>query len=402
MNPNEKISTSGQSKTDPAAGNPLLSREDQLAQVQKFYGGHGEIIRLTDPRIPQMLKDDFQRLKITEPNEFIAVPCGAPSNLAAIILPFNPGLVEFNEFIALNPLLDKSLTTCWYKVAFLWVRLEGWRPANRALRGALWISSGLLPAIVERVTTDGSRYFQKNDGSILTLKFADIKWSPETHETFLLECIEEQHGKLILQTGPRKRIFNVQTAAHYLAAALGIIFDKNAGQLFICRPGAAQLEPLTKAKLSELVSTILQKHAAKCPDTFSIVNNQVNPIVTLLKQITAAELPDERDGLVAFVRNQLERRSGADLTTSEIFSGYIENCKALGVRKYPECVFRDVLPTVIREHHGLTKSHNIRRPHEVRGEPTCRNGFNGLAFRPQSAADARDSKDRRDKADGVV
>jgi hypothetical protein len=307
--------------------------DEPLARAKKLFGDEIGYVGLADEHIPRILKDDLQKLKITEQNEFLAVPCGASSNLAAVVLPFTTDLKEFNQFTALNPMLRRSLITSWDSIAFLWVRVEGWRPANRALPGMLWIASGLLPTIVERVTAAtaaGPNYFQKNNGSIVTIKFADLKWPPETHEGFLLERLESQHGPIILRTGPRKQIFNVQTSAHFLAAAIGIIYDRNTNQFFMRPPAEPKLEPLIKVKLHNLVSIFFQKRAARCPSPFSIANSQVTAVIAVLKTICAVVRPDEREGLMDYLARRLERRQGANLTSTEIYEDYISRLLKYG------------------------------------------------------------------------
>jgi hypothetical protein len=66
----------------------------------------------------------------------------------------------------------------------------------------------------------------------------------------------------------------------------------------------------------------------------------------------------------------------------------------------PECVFLDMLAKAIREQFGLTKVHNVMRPHANLGRMTARYGFNGLSFKTNSAAELKDVGEVGERSEG--
>lgn len=379
-------------------------RADLISRAKKIFGNGVDTVCLGDERFSPLLRDEFQRFQFAGSDQVVAVQCGPPSNLCVVALALykeNEGLLK--SFFNRNQFLFKSVRTVWRNILFCWVRIEsGWRPANRALSGALWITSGWVPAVNVDKQVPGAYPFPELGDAVATFQFNDFKWSPGDHETFLLERVEIQYGKFILQTGPRKRTLNVQAVAHFLSAALGIIFDKNANQFYMCPPAEPKLEAINKNRLNDFVSTFLQQQVVKSSATFPVTNNQVSAVITVLKVICAVERPAEPEGLKQYLCERLERRLGSNLTTREIFTAYIDFCKTTGIRAYPECVFLDELPKAIRERFGLTRANNVMRPINASTRLTARRGFNGLAIRSADGSDAKDGRDASDGADGDV
>jgi hypothetical protein len=396
--PNTGTVSSTGAKATPKTQDEL--RQDLLAHIQKLFGLQCEFIRLTDERIPKILTEAIQRLKFICAGEFVGVPCGGPSNFAAIALSgAQVDLPAYNRFFELNPTLNNTVTTAAGQVTFVWVKLAGGRLPNRALPNMLWLGDGLLPTTVGRTTPDSPLRLDVIGDSVMEIRFEDLKWPLDVHELLLLERIEGQHGKLVQPVGPRKRTLNYRVAATFLAEALNVIYDKNNDSFFMLPPGTTKYGPLSKIQLSNLVSTWLQRQAAKDPASFP-TGDHVEKVVKLIKMVSAVERPDEPGVLKRYLIERLERRPGSSLTTKEIFASYSKFCKTTGLAMLPECVFLDKLAKAIRGQFGLTKVHNVMRPHANLGRMTARYGFNGLSFKTNSAAELKDVGEVGERSEG--
>ena len=124
-------------------------RADLISRAKKIFGNGVDTVCLGDERFSPLLRDEFQRFQFAGSDQVVAVQCGPPSNLCVVALALykeNEGLLK--SFFNRNQFLFKSVRTVWRNILFCWVRIEsGWRPANRALSGALWITSGWVPAV---------------------------------------------------------------------------------------------------------------------------------------------------------------------------------------------------------------------------------------------------------------
>jgi len=356
-------------------------KDDLTARASAIFGDNLVKIGLEDKRIPLLVRQAFQGLEIADPGEFLSVPCGAPSDLCAVGL-----LLEekssYKEFRNNNPLLHKTVTTSWGELVFMWLRITGWRPANCHVPGAIWISSGLMPTIVERVTAD-SRWFQNTGNDIVTVQFADLNWSPEAAEVFQQLRIQDKHGSFVRQIGPRRRALNYTAVAHYLAELMSLAYDRNHDRFTFQRLGQSKQERLLPHDLNQAASIFLQHLAARNPDHFP-PGDHLKPIVALLKRFCAVERPGETDGLQLYLNDRLEHRDGSDLTTGEIYDRYVEFCKATGVAMIPKFIFLDKLGTAVRTQFGMAKSHCVMRPH-ADGRLTARCGFKSLGFKSSGA-----------------
>jgi len=247
--------------------------------------------------------------------------------------------------------------------------------------------------------------------SLLTVRFSDLKWLLAIFEAFLLERLESKYGKSILELGPRKRVFNIETAAYFLVEGLGLIFDENTNQFFTRARDSKEFSPLPKNKLNELISLFFHQQVRNYGSQYPIGKLPSSAVVTFLKTVCGVERPDEFEALNLYLRERLQRRPGSDLTTHEILADYNEYCKTSSLPTFPECVFRDKLAKTIREQFNLTKSHNILRPNTETGRLTAKYGFNGLGIKANAkanetasaeAGEPKEAKEAAEQPEGVI
>jgi hypothetical protein len=386
--------------TKAPSNEPAELSLDIQDRATKLFG-NAEVVTFDDERIPADFADSVMKLKITGPNNnILAASCGNGSNLCTIAASWdNPTLM--NQILEMNPILYSTVWTHWRRIAIVWIRVESWRPANRALLGVLWSSDGILPVS----DVDADRHcplgFPDRDKGceILTIKFDDLKWPPHIRETFLMERIVGQYGPLIQQIVSKKPVINYLMAAAYFGAVLRLAYDTNNDRFLMLPSGKETVEPLSMVELNTSISIWLQRQAAKYPTSFP-VGNHVQHVVKVIKEICTFERTDELAGLNQYLHERLERRAGSNHTTNEIFANYSEYCKVTGLAMFPECVFLQRLPKTIREQFGLTKVHNVMRHHDGLGRTTARYGYNGLGIKPDGSAEAKEVGEAEEHPEG--
>jgi hypothetical protein len=381
--PSGQASASETGAINPAAGeqSPLL-QDEPTNRAKAIFGDGLEMVQQDDSRIPEFIRGLLDVLQIKESGKFLTVPCGPPSNIFAVVMRRAPGDSEFELFKKRNPWHTSTLITSWDQLAFVWVRiLDGWRPETSILPKIIWISNGLLPTIIERVNPEVSQTFQQFGTAIATVRFADIKWHLYTYDAFLLERIESQFGKFVRQIGPRRWWLNYNAVAFYLADLLSLEYELNNDRFYTQLYGESKREPLSQYVLKQSILTCLQQFAARDPDHFP-PGDHVQPIFAMLKKICAFERPDEPEGLRLYLRDCVDRREGSDLSTEEMFDGYVAFCETTGKAMFPKWVFQDKLARAVLEQFGVAKSHCVMRMHDMLGRPTARYGFKNLGLKP--------------------
>jgi hypothetical protein len=188
---------------------------------------------------------------------------------------------------------------------------------------------------------------------------------------------------------------------NFFAEALSLAYERNNDQFLMLPAGMSKYFPLAKTKLIASVSIWLQRQAEKNSTPLPL-GNHVKPIIKLIKEICAIEQPDEAEGLKYYLGNRLERRPNYNLTTREILSDYLTYCEANGLAAYPECEFLDKLTKAIRETFGLTKVHNILRPHAESGKMTARYGFNNLGIKTKHGTEVQDVREVTEPTEGDI
>ena len=351
---------------------------DELIAHAKQLFGSVETEAFKDAQFPVAFQKLVEQLKIESPCESLTASCNPTSMLCAIVTPFNNWTV-LQSLLEVNPWLNNTVWTTWCGVAFIWLKVEGWRPQNRNMHAAswLWVSGGVLPLV--EVAGAGSYPegfpIRKKGTAIITIQFEQIIWPPEIHELFLLVRSIARHGALFL-AGPRNRvILGVETAAHFLGALLGLKYCRRDDAFTMCVT-AGQPEPISKSRLSDEINKWLLRQVERAGATFPS-GEPVADVMRSLKQMYASEQLDEADGLRAFMRECVGKKAGCSVTMREMFQSYICFCQARDAIPYPERIFYTRATAIIRESLYLCKSHKVQRP-DSSGRICSKYGFKNL------------------------
>ncbi len=95
-------------------------------------------------------------------------------------------------------------------------------------------------------------------------------------------------------------------------------------------------------------------------------------------------LLDESDGLRMFLKEQVQTKTGANLTTEEIVQRYATYCAERNWTMASSIVEKE-LPDLMLELFSVSKSHNVQRL--VDGEMKDRKGYRGVDWRPEDDTD---------------
>jgi hypothetical protein len=95
-------------------------------------------------------------------------------------------------------------------------------------------------------------------------------------------------------------------------------------------------------------------------------------------------LLDESDGLQMFLKEMVQTKRGANLTTEEIVLRFATYCAE---RKWTmtSSIAEKQLPDLMLELFNVSKSNNVER--EIDGETTVRRGYRGVDWRPENDPD---------------
>ncbi len=143
----------------------------------------------------------------------------------------------------------------------------------------------------------------------------------------------------------------------------------------------------------------LQQAANLEPNKFPIQEirlPRVKMLVEEMKLAAAVRTPGERDGLIQYLREEVEPRKSSDLTVGELHGHYTIKCQLNMHPAFPRSVFQRVLPGFIKDVFGVIKSHDLQRS-GADGSLHWYRGFHGLAFKT-AAADAADAPDAASRA----
>ena len=375
--------------TTPSSPAPTEWRQALLSRANELFGGGVETIRPDDPRALGPFLDAAKKMAAFE-HPVMTVPCGAASGLAVLAFTTdNPAAMQ--SLVLDNPWLLKTVITTWRTLMFFWVRLDGYRPANRSLPDFYWISDGLIPLADVVADGSGEPVSPTRGQTITTMRFQDFNWPQAIHEIFAAERIVRQYGQVIQLGRGNRQHFSLQAVAHLFAASLGLKYECQSSTFSICAEGST--ERIDRRKLAELVAAFLYEEALKADVKFRAIET-TDGIMDILKRICGTS---EREGLELFLSSRVEQKKGATVTMAELWNSYRTYCEARGAGVYPEREFYIHATASIRSRFGLSKSRDIGRP-DASGKTTARAGFRSLAIKEKSStvADVTDASDGSD------
>jgi len=192
-------------------------------------------------------------------------------------------------------------------------------------------------------------------------------------EAKLLAHSITRHGPLFQINASERIIFGLETTAHFFADLLGLKYSPRDGTFIMGN------ELFPKSKLAALISQWLRKQAGLVGISYPPAD-PTTLVFDRLKQLCAAELIDESEGLQIYRRTCLERKDGGSVTTEELYRDYWAFCQARAVVCYPERIFYRHIAAVIREHFGICRSHSVRRT-KPDGGLALKYGYWNLAFK---------------------
>ena len=363
-------------------------RDDLLTRAAALFGPV-EPVKMEAAGFPAAFQKLLKQSKTTCVNEIVAASCSA-SNVCAIVVPFNDA-AALREILTANPWLHETVWTTWQGILFIWFNVTGWRPRSCALPGFAWISEGVLPA----VELAGPEFYPdgfpvKDKGGILkTVTFEQFSWAPEIHELFLREKMIRLHGQVFRTVPGHRVVVNVETVAQFAATLLGLQYSRREAT-FTTRyePGTVKL--LQKSALADLIAEWLNREAVKAGVKLP-AGDPVAAIITRLEQRCAAEFIDAAEGFRIFLRERIECKTGASLTTREAWAGYRGFCKQLGAICYPERAFYTHFAGAVKMLFGVCRAHDIERGQENGGIKSAY-GYRNLAVRAAVAEPSEPSE----------
>jgi len=180
-----------------------------------------------------------------------------------------------------------------------------------------------------------------------------------------------------------------------LKSALGLRFSLRAEQFVFTAPGQVGGTEISEEALLVLVATTLAAQPEIFPPSH-IRPRRLKRIIHLLRALCADAGEDTVHGLQQFVERRLALQAGSDVTSGEVYAGFVAftasplHASESVLSKHD---FHRRLPGLIKKTFSLTQSHQIFRPAPA-GRVTMRRGWRGLML--------KDGTDGEDATDGKL
>jgi hypothetical protein len=273
------------------------SDSNQYHVAQDTFGDVIANVSSSDHRFPPEVKAFMSGLTKRDQHDIIGVHCGSEQNLCAIVLPsFEPPFINLKNFVlAANPRLKNSAITRFGKFDIVWLRIEGWRPANHVFPGGLWISNGMLPVVSATETRSSFDACFVQVGPIVTFGFHDLIWPLETHENFILEFLESEHGKLFRHNTPIANTCCFDTAAYFMKVRHILRYDRNEDS-FSLLVDTNERRTIDYSELTYTIFAWISEQAKKCGVQYPSGEPEV-AIINVLKNICPPASAENRYGL---------------------------------------------------------------------------------------------------------
>lgn len=316
----------------------------------------------------------------------VAVLCGAASdNLCGVQF---KTAKEANVFLAKNSSLKGTLVTKGPPGVVIWVRIRGDYPPERTLVTCAWIADGQCVKVhhPDRLTYE----FRLFGGQPVELDFSELIWDLPDLLRIIPFVIETQYGAPTMTDRRKRKKLN-----HYYWAGLFNVFAKLSyharEKRFVRRTGDdMQWTPVS----DEHVMSELRDFVHNCGETSqssvikrSIHEQELRIMLRHLSLVAVGDFDDEQSGLVDFVNNQCETKTGGDVTSEELFVAYRCFCQNQRLSPLTQHEFQRQLPPFVRNKFGIAQSHDIQR------DGTHRRGYwnigikelETMAIKPQMA-----------------
>jgi len=128
----------------------------------------------------------------------------------------------------------------------------------------------------------------------MTIIFNKIIWPDEIYDTFLLERIENQHGKLFLDNVSNKAVFGSYTAAHFINEIYKLKYNHSDDKFTLFETGVGR--QINDDELSYMISEWLSVQAKKSGARYPRGKPEA-AIINILRKICPPESAENRYGL---------------------------------------------------------------------------------------------------------
>ena len=325
------------------------------------------------------------------PDRVAAVICGAQSNNLCVLFVYNKQSAD--EFLKSNPGLAGTLVTSVADWHFIWMRFTDQYPASVTSVQMEFVASGSV--FVPSLPTLSA------PPSIVTTKFADVRWPAALEVIFFETLAVAEYGPYYRIISPKKKELNHALYARIISRAAGLVFDADTQTFYRLKPKEEGYEPMTTPGVIALVTKCLTNSAALDPIGFPIHElrlPRIKLLVEHIKSVTSITRTNARESLIEYVRARLCLNPGSGLTVQDIHDDYLAYARRQNITLYPVGKFHMELPRVMLELFTVTRTNNLMRLLPGSTRMTARRGFHGIGFK----TDGTDGGDGRDGADGVV
>ena len=241
----------------------LKLNPNEYERAKKCFGNGVAVLSSSDRRFPPELLAILDGLHFKLNSDYICATCGGFDNLCAVVLPTpSPATVDAKDvFLAANASLKGSAIGSWSNFSIVFLRVPGWRPANRIRQSCAWFSTGMIPIRPMGFTSlyEGIVFFDARP--VATIEFKDLVWPPDIQDSFLLETLEFKHGKLFLDGPANRNVFGSYTAAKYLKIKYRLEYSHDDDRFTMVEDGYRR--PITNSKLIYMIYAFLSDQAQK-------------------------------------------------------------------------------------------------------------------------------------------
>jgi P4 family phage/plasmid primase-like protien len=142
------------------------------------------------------------------------------------------------------------------------------------------------------------------------------------------------------------------------------------------------IENLAKKLIEKEGSGVLNLALAGLKALRADLKSHGNIVLTDEQRGRTRALLDESDGLRMFLKEKVQTKAGADVTTEEIVREYASYC-ATREWTMTSAIVEKQLPDLMLELFSVSKSNDIQRLNEQTGKMTDRKGFHGIDWRAE-------------------
>ena len=319
-----------------AAQRPDALKDETVAGVAHLFGNDVELQCVKHP--PDAKGVRAATLSVIPKDGLCAIVCKAE---------------HAETWIAMNPVLTRTLTITTSATVTYWVRIQGTYPTSKQVEIGRWCAE-------EPVTV----FCQMNNHQItnpvkpIVIPTAEFVWPPFIFSSFVAEEVTREFGNPAVESH-KGIVWNYRFLAAYYARLCLVTYEKESGK-FLKRDAAQH-------RWVEISQPALMQHIANFVGQLSAldISALLEPrnLRKLVNLIRANPPSDVRlnDTLRKFLQYDIKPEPGCSVTMNELVEAYQIYAGSQGITAIPDNAVRRLIKPMMNMIHRISMSKSVQR-----------------------------------------